>query len=161
MFMAHQPIGERCYCNVMQDTGVRNAWNFSIREVNAEVERLRAGTLDERLSEAQHADYLSRLTDLLHDAMAGRLTFAKPDNQAEVMHLVPHVVELRPMPDKRQGEGAPNRLLRLYLAEPLLHSKSLLALHLATKPNGEDVAKEQNAAVLEAGARASAWASRQ
>ncbi|APX01169.1 hypothetical protein BWQ92_04990 [Arthrobacter sp. QXT-31] len=128
-------------------------------ECGTEFSLLRDKKLDERMSEAAHADAFSKLSDLMAKARAGKIDFESRNPDAKVMELpgYAYIIELRPKKGAATVFGKPARLVRLYYAEPLWLTDQLVALHLATKPDGQDVNSEQNAAIREAGYRADGW----
>ncbi|MFZ4894188.1 hypothetical protein ACL9RL_07040 [Plantibacter sp. Mn2098] len=136
-----------------------NTWDFSVPEFRAEAKLMHDNDLDPEMTETEHQDYWAQLRGLLWSAQCGTLNFGGKNPEAKVMELRDHIIELRPLMEAAPGTvfGKTMRLVRLYFAEPVLPIASLLALHLATKPNGPDDAAEQNAAIVEASDRAEVW----
>ncbi|WP_405475705.1 hypothetical protein [Paenarthrobacter ilicis] len=111
------------------------------------------------MSEAEQADAFSKLSDVMAKARTGKVNFEARHPDAKTIELpgYTYMLELRPKKGAARAFGKPVRLIRLYYVEPLWLADQLIALHLATKWDAEDVAGEQNAAIREAGRRADAW----
>lgn len=152
------PIGIRSCQNFRQDNGLASKWQ-RVNDCGTELRLLRDKQLDLMMSEAAQADAFSKLSDLMAKARAGTIDFEARNPDAKVMELpgYTYMLELRPKKGASTAFGKPARLVRLYYAEPLWLSDQLLALHLATKPDGQDTENEQNDAIREAGRRADEW----
>lgn len=111
------------------------------------------------MSEAEHSDSLAKLKPLFEKAKAGLIQFEGRHPEAKTIERAgySYIVELRPKAGAPTIFGRTSRLVRLYYAEPLNTGETLLALHLATKPNGPDVHGEQDNSILVAGSRADDW----
>lgn len=156
-YVAHEPVGSRCY-GVGPDDGERplGEWDFSVPEAHAEISALNDNRLDPKLSPAEHAEYASQLKILMHKARAGTVSFVGKDAEGNIVGE--YLVELKPrLRYVREVFGRKPRLLRLYLGEPAVHPRKLLALGLATKEDSERGLYEQDDDIAEAQARAEAW----
>ncbi|MCE0510382.1 hypothetical protein LVJ59_15135 [Microbacterium sp. KKR3/1] len=156
-YVPHEPVGSRCYGASLNGSEHQFAeWDFSVREAHAEIDALHSNSLDPKLSPAEHAEYASQLQILMHKARAGTVRFVGRDAEGNVVGG--HIVELKPrLRYVREVFGRKPRLLRLYLGEPSVHPRMLLALGLATKEASLDGLSEQDADIAEAKARAEAW----
>ena len=109
-----------------------------------------------RLSPAEHAEYAGQLQILMQKARTGTVKFVGRDAEGNVVGG--YIVELKPrLRYAREVFGRRPRLLRLYLGEPALHPRKLLALRLATKEDSERGLREQDDDIDEAKVRAEAW----
>jgi hypothetical protein len=93
---------------------------------------------------------------LIAKARCGRVRFGSPQHDGKILDGSPFVYELRP--ELRSAFNRPRRKLRVYCAEPAAVSRSILGLHLATKPGDRpDIHGEQRAAIREAERRGDTW----
>ena len=163
LFAAVEPIGYRCTCNIgieCLDASRLNTWHFEQEDFRRELASFKANNLDPALSESEQKDAYARLKRLLYKARDGQLVFSEIAPEAKVMARARFVIELRPQPEVEYRFGQaylPSRLVRLYCAEPELLDRTIMGLHLGTKPNAEDVDDEQNASIDCAADRANAW----
>lgn len=157
-YVPHQPVGSRCYGALIAATDeVLHEWDY-VAPARAEINDLHSNNLDPALTEAQQKEYASQLILLMHKAKVGRVKFTGKDAEGNVVGHT--LVELKPrLAHVRPAFGRKPRLLRLYLGEPELHPRKLLALRLATKEDSERGLREQDADIAEAKARAEVWCS--
>ena len=157
--MPARPTGERCWRGRADPQNVAiNRWDMTIGELREEMAALHENRLDPQMTIAEQADVFAKLRALLSAGMSATLNFEEPWPQAKVMTSEDFVIELRPRPAARRAFGRNLRQVRLYIAEPLAPPDKLLALHLASKPNGEDTEHEQTASIQVAAIRAHLWA---
>lgn len=156
-YIPHEPIGSRCFGALGgEGSWPLGEWDFSVRDAHTEISALNDNSLDPRLSPAEHAEYANQLTLLMHKARTGTVRFVGREAEGNVVGR--HTVELKPrLRYVREIFGRKPRLLRLYLGEPALHPRKLLALGLATKEASPAGLVEQDADIETAEARAEAW----
>jgi hypothetical protein len=142
-YVPHRPVGERCgHAQLVHDGRPDNDWNFDVREAWAEIDGLHKNDLDPRLTDAEHAEYANQLKILMLKARTGTVALGA-SNEGTVIR--DRLVELKPkLEARRQVFGRQPRLLRLYLGEPAVHPKMLLALRLSTKEDSEAGLHEQD-----------------
>ncbi|WP_136051188.1 hypothetical protein [Microbacterium sp. K36] len=157
-FIPHEPVGSRCYGALLADGGaVLHEWDY-VEAARSEIGDLHANNLDPALTEAEQKEYASQLMLLMHKAKTGQVRFVGRDAEGNIVGRT--LVELKPrLPQVRAAFGRRPRLLRLYLGEPAIHPRKLLALRLATKEDSAAGLDEQDADIAEAKARAEAWCS--
>lgn len=157
-YVPHQPVGSRCYGALLAESAdVVHEWDY-VASARSEINDLHSNNLDPALTEAEQKEYASQLQLLMHKAKVGRIKFAGKDAEGNVVGHT--LVELKPkLAQVRPAFGRRPRLLRLYLAEPAVHPRKLLALRLATKEDSQWGLTEQDADIAEAKARAEVWCS--
>lgn len=158
LFEVFMPLGGRSARNLHQDSGVINRW-MQVDDCGHEYRLLRDAALDPSMSPAEHADAKTKLYDVIMRAKSGHLDFEARKPEAKCIELpgYQHLIELRPKPGAPKVFGRTARLIRLYYVEPLWQDDQLVALHIATKPDGPDSQEEQNSAIRTAGTRADYW----
>ncbi|UKA57511.1 hypothetical protein [Arthrobacter sp. FW306-2-2C-D06B] len=130
------------------------------QQLRLEMAAFHDNRLDPQLSESEHRDAFARMKKLIIKAKKGCLEFSGASPDAKVMERAEFVIELRPMPERKLRFGQPHlpaRLVRLYCAEPRIVEDTILGLHLGTKPNAEDILREQNVSIDTAVQRAHDW----
>jgi len=157
-YVPHEPVGSRCWAaSLVEDTTVAFDWDY-VAEARQEINDLHANALDPALTDAEHAEYASQLQLLMLKAKTGTVGFVGRDAEGNVVGGT--IVELKPrLRQARPAFGRKPRLLRLYLGEPAIHPRMLLALRLATKADSEAGLREQDADIATAKLRAEAWCS--
>ena len=157
-YVPHDPVGSRCWRALMSgDESGTHEWSF-VSEARQEIDDLHANNLDPALTEAEQKEYAGQLILLMQKAKAGMVSFVGKDAEGNVVGGT--LVELKPrLRHARTAFGKKPRLLRLYLGEPAVHPRSLLALRLATKEDSADGLSEQDVDIAVAKARAEAWCS--
>ena len=152
------PVGMRSCQNVHEDTGAVSKWQ-RVHDCGIEFAQLHDRNLDPAMSKAAQADAFSKISDLMAKARAGLIDFTSRNPEAKDIELpgYQYLLELRPKRGAATAFGKPVRVVRLYYMEPQWLSDILLALHLATKPDGPDPDQEQNASIRVAGNRADEW----
>jgi hypothetical protein len=155
-YVPHRPVGERCgHAQLVHDGRPDNDWNFAVREAWAEIDRLHNNDLDPQLTEAEHAEYANQLQILMLKARKGTVALGASDEGNVIRDLI---VELKPRLEPRKSVfGRRPRLLRLYLGEPAIHPRMLLALRLSTKEDSEAGLDEQDHDIDLAISRVEEW----
>lgn len=158
LIAVYTPIGCRSCRNIAEHSDVENVWQ-RLEELLEEFDALREGRLDVGMTKPEHLDALSKLKILMNKAKRGVLDFGGryPDAKSMDMLNHGHILELRPLTMAARNFGRVPRILRMYYVEPRWNDRSLLGLHMATKPDGFDQEGEQNRAIIESGIRADLW----
>lgn len=166
MFQAASPIGRRSshQCHVAEPSIV-NRWEKASASVLEDLQALKVGTFDPKLSPAEEKYYFVQFARMHKRGCCASLVLKArtvEKSTVDYKHVpgkAPYLLQLMPRPaGPRHPAAPPMRLMRIYFAEPQDPSDVLLLLHVATKEDSEEGLAEQDSAMLQAKERAEIYA---